>query len=133
MPEIEQFKALMAQLTAWPLAAFISFMSGPWSEGFGWRGYALDPIIKRFGISRRTLPHNWCRHTPTGLKFCASLQCYRTYAIGVFFTAEAAENAEILQNFSDLCALCGKIPPACVSPMLVIGVIGCIQIDRKPG
>jgi membrane protease YdiL (CAAX protease family) len=24
-------------------------MSGPWSEEFGWRGVALDPLMKRFG------------------------------------------------------------------------------------
>jgi uncharacterized protein len=38
-----------------PLAAFISFMSGPWSEEFGWRGVALDPLIKRFGAVPGTI------------------------------------------------------------------------------
>jgi membrane protease YdiL (CAAX protease family) len=33
----------------WPLAVFISLMSGPWSEEFGWRGFALDPLLQRFG------------------------------------------------------------------------------------
>jgi membrane protease YdiL (CAAX protease family) len=49
MPGMDQLKSLMANPTIWPLAAFISFMSGPWSEEFGWRGYALEPIIKHFG------------------------------------------------------------------------------------
>jgi uncharacterized protein len=32
-----------------PLMVFISFLSGPWSEEFGWRGYALGPLLKRLG------------------------------------------------------------------------------------
>jgi membrane protease YdiL (CAAX protease family) len=49
LPEMQQLKALMANPITWPLAAFISFMSGPWSEEFGWRGVVLDPMMKRFG------------------------------------------------------------------------------------
>lgn len=49
LPGMAQLQSLMAQPLMWPLAAFLSFMSGPWSEEFGWRGYALDPILKRLG------------------------------------------------------------------------------------
>jgi membrane protease YdiL (CAAX protease family) len=45
MPGMKQFVSLMANPLMWPLAAFISFMSGPWSEEFGWRGYALDRFL----------------------------------------------------------------------------------------
>ena len=50
LPGMDQLKGLMSSPLSWPLAAFISFMSGPWSEEFGWRGYALDPILKRFSV-----------------------------------------------------------------------------------
>lgn len=50
LPGMEQLRSLMANPVMWPLAAFLSFMSGPWSEEFGWRGYALDPFVKRLGI-----------------------------------------------------------------------------------
>jgi membrane protease YdiL (CAAX protease family) len=49
-PGMEQLRSLAASPAMWPLAAFISFMSGPWSEEFGWRGVALKPMLKRFGI-----------------------------------------------------------------------------------
>jgi membrane protease YdiL (CAAX protease family) len=48
-PGMEQLKGLLANPMLWPLVAFLSFLSGPWSEEFGWRGFALDPITKRFG------------------------------------------------------------------------------------
>src|SRR5450759_3584491 len=55
MPGMKQFVSLMANPLMWPLAAFISFMSGPWSEEFGWRGYALDRFLQRFGVIRASI------------------------------------------------------------------------------
>jgi membrane protease YdiL (CAAX protease family) len=55
LPGMNQFTDLMAAPVMLPLAAFISFMSGPWSEEFGWRGYALEPITKRFGAIKGTV------------------------------------------------------------------------------
>ncbi len=49
LPGMDQLKSLIAAPGMIPLAAFLSFMSGPWSEEFGWRGFALDPLLKRFG------------------------------------------------------------------------------------
>jgi len=50
LPEMTQLRGLLINPVMIPLAAFISFMSGPWSEEFGWRGYALDRIMVPFGV-----------------------------------------------------------------------------------
>lgn len=55
LPGMKQLTDLMASPLMWPLAAFISFMSGPWSEEFGWRGYALEPLTSRYGTIRGTV------------------------------------------------------------------------------
>lgn len=52
MPGMTNLKAYSAQPWIIPMALFMSFLSGPWSEEFGWRGYSLDPLIKQFGILR---------------------------------------------------------------------------------
>ncbi len=54
-PGLDQWRALMASPALWPLVTFISFLSGPWSEEFGWRGYLLDPLIARFGEVRGSI------------------------------------------------------------------------------
>lgn len=52
LPGMTNLKAFSAQPWLIPLALVIGFFSGPWSEEFGWRGYALDPLLDRFGIVR---------------------------------------------------------------------------------
>jgi uncharacterized protein len=48
-PGMEQLNYFMLYPASIPFTLFISFMSGPWSEEFGWRGFALKPLIERFG------------------------------------------------------------------------------------
>ena len=55
LPGMEQLRSLIANPAAIPLTAFISFLSGPWAEEFGWRGYALDRIMKPLGVIPGTI------------------------------------------------------------------------------
>lgn len=55
LPEMTQLRSLISNPLMFPLAAFISFMSGPWSEEFGWRGYALDRILSPLGLFAGTI------------------------------------------------------------------------------
>lgn len=54
-PGMTQLRSLIANPVMIPLAAFISFMSGPWAEEFGWRGYALDRILSPLGLLAGTI------------------------------------------------------------------------------
>jgi membrane protease YdiL (CAAX protease family) len=49
LPGMLLLKDLIANPAVIPLAVFIRFMSGPWAEEFGWRGYALDRILQPLG------------------------------------------------------------------------------------
>jgi uncharacterized protein len=49
LPGLTELRSLIANPLLWPLTVFLSFMSGPWSEEFGWRGFALDPLLERLG------------------------------------------------------------------------------------
>jgi uncharacterized protein len=55
LPGMTNLKAFIARPWIIPMALFMSFLSGPWSEEFGWRGYSLDPLLKRFGILRGSI------------------------------------------------------------------------------
>lgn len=51
-PEMTNLNAvIMNPVTFLPLI-LLSFMSGPFSEEFGWRGFALDPLLGRFGFTK---------------------------------------------------------------------------------
>jgi membrane protease YdiL (CAAX protease family) len=50
LPGMIQLKSLITNPVSIPLAALISFMSGPWSEEFGWRGVALTGLLRRFNL-----------------------------------------------------------------------------------
>lgn len=96
MPGMTNLKAYIAQPWIIPMALFMSFLSGPWSEEFGWRGYSLDPLLKRFGVLRGSailgfiwgiwhlplflMPQTW--HGQMGFKF-AGFWSFMLYSIGL--------------------------------------------------
>ncbi len=55
LPEMEKLYAILANPVVWFPAVLLSFMSGPFSEEFGWRGFALNPLLERFGFTRASV------------------------------------------------------------------------------
>jgi uncharacterized protein len=55
LPESVMLKSNLASpLSLFPLV-FLSFMSGPFSEELGWRGFVLDPLLEMFGILKASV------------------------------------------------------------------------------
>jgi len=157
MPGLTQLKTLMENPLMWPLAAFLGFMSGPWSEEFGWRGYALEPMIKRFGILPGTIglgviwavwhlplyfmTDGW--HAQMGFKlagfwtfilFNVALSMIMTWVYyktdrsilsGMLLHFAVNFTAQLVSPYSD------RVEILRVIPMLVIGLIGWLLINRR--
>lgn len=50
-PGMTNLSAVLASPVSFLPLILLSFMSGPFSEEFGWRGFALDPLLGRFGFT----------------------------------------------------------------------------------
>ena len=46
---MEPLKMYIAQPSVLPFVILMGLGSGPISEEFGWRGFALNPLMQRFG------------------------------------------------------------------------------------
>ena len=55
MPTMDYIKAIAANPLNIPLVLLLSLISGPLNEEFGWRGYALDRLLLKFGFLRGAL------------------------------------------------------------------------------
>ena len=55
MPTMDYIKAIAANPLNILLVLLLSLISGPLNEEFGWRGYALDRLLVRFGFLRGSL------------------------------------------------------------------------------
>lgn len=51
MPGMDFLRAIVDNPLMLPLILVISLISGPLNEEFGWRGFALDKLLDRFGFS----------------------------------------------------------------------------------
>ena len=55
MPTMDYLKAIIANPLNILLVLLLSLISGPLNEEFGWRGYALDRLLVRFGFLKGSL------------------------------------------------------------------------------
>ena len=55
MPGMDFLKAIAGNPLNLLLVLFLSVISGPLNEEFGWRGYSLDPLLLRFGFVKANL------------------------------------------------------------------------------
>ena len=55
IPGMDFLKAIAGNPLNLFLVLFLSVISGPLNEEFGWRGYALDPLLLRFGFVKANL------------------------------------------------------------------------------
>jgi uncharacterized protein len=94
-PGMTELNAYLAAPLTLPLALLMAFLSGP-GEEFGWRGYSLDPLIKRLGVLRGSailgfvwglwhlpsffMPQSWQGNT--GFKF-AGFWTFMIFSIGL--------------------------------------------------
>lgn len=158
VPGMEQLKALLVNPALWPLVIFISFMSGPWAEEFGWRGYALPALLKRFGVIPGTvslglawgiwhlplffMPATW--HGQMGFKL-AGFWLFLLFSVGlsllmswVYLNTHASSLSGMLLHFTSnftgqlLAPVSDEVEILRTLLILAIGLGGCMWICRKP-
>ena len=55
LPEMANIKAVLQNPISFIPLLLISFMSGPFSEELGWRGYALKPLLDKLGFTKASV------------------------------------------------------------------------------
>jgi membrane protease YdiL (CAAX protease family) len=155
-PGMTNLNAYIAAPLTIPLALLMGFLSGP-GEEFGWRGYSLDPLIKRYGVLRGSailgfiwsiwhlplffMPQTW--HGQMGFKFagfwtfiieCIGLAMMMTWVY--LKTNRSILSAFMMHFFSNFTY--GTIGPysdqiwiLCVVAVTALGLVLCILLERK--
>ena len=55
IPGMDKLNAIISNPILFLPLVLLSFMSGPFSEELGWRGFALDPLLERFGFVKASV------------------------------------------------------------------------------
>jgi uncharacterized protein len=156
LPGMANLNAYIAAPSTLPLALLMGFLSGP-GEEFGWRGYALDPLIKRHGILRGSavlgliwsiwhlpmflMPQTW--HGQMGFRFagfwtfvveCIGLAMLMTWVY--LKTNRSILSALMLHFFSNFTY--GTVAPCpdriwilCVVATTALGLVLCMRMERQ--
>jgi len=157
LPGMANLKAYIASPLSIPFAIFMSFLSGPWSEEFGWRGFSLDPLLQRFGTLRGSIilgfiwgiwhlplffmPQTW--HGTMGFKF-AGFWTFMIYTFGLTMMMTwvyVKTNRSILSGF--MMHLVNNFTGQTIMPysdrleilrgvaMLVVGLVLVLVLERQ--
>ena len=156
LPGMTNLHAYIAAPLTIPLALLMSFLSGP-GEEFGWRGYSLDPLIKRHGILRGSailgfiwgiwhlpsffMPQTWQGNS--GFKF-AGFWTFMILAIGmtmmmtwVYLKTNRSILSAIMMHYFNAITFgitrpySDRIWILCVASMTALGLVLCILLERK--
>jgi membrane protease YdiL (CAAX protease family) len=159
MPGMQQLEDLVVNPLMWPLVVFFSLTWGPWSEELGWRGYALDPLLERFGMLSRTvilgmiwavwhlpfyfMPTTW--HGQMGFEvpgfwsFSALGVAYSLVMTWVHRHTDRSILSAVLLHFTANFSAQVMAPTSNRAEVLrtilslMVGIIGCVQVSREAG
>jgi membrane protease YdiL (CAAX protease family) len=158
LPGMELLKAYIAQPSMLPLAILLGLGSGPIPEEFGWRGYALDPLIRRFGripgslilaviwgvwhLGLFFMPQTW--HGQLGFRF-AGFITFMLATVGltllmtwVHVNTHGSILAAILMHLMNnqtstlLAPHPDRVEILRMAVLLVLGLAVCLWMERKP-
>jgi len=157
LPGMEPLKTYIAQPWLLPLVLLMGLGSGPIPEEFGWRGYALDPLMRRFGRIRGTtvlgliwgvwhlglffMPQTW--HGQLGFRFAG----FFTFVLGSVGLALVMTWVHVNTRGSILAAILmhffSNFTSTALSPhpdqveiirmvvLLALGLALCLSLERK--
>ncbi len=158
LPGMEALRSYIANPASLPLVVLMGIGSGPLSEEFGWRGIALDPLMKRYGripgalflgliwgvwhLGLFFMPQTW--HGQMGFRF-AGFPSFMLATVGlslvmawVHLNTHGSILAAIMMHFFNNFTSTALAPQSDLSEivrmvvLLVLGLGLCLAMQRSP-